>query len=160
MVLTDRWLAPAWRQRPTWSTSASAPPSVQVDPPFHPELPGVAAGAAGPLVDDGPGLVEPRSGNRLGKPAVGQAPDPAQGPLGCPAEPDRDRPLDRQRRQAGAGDPLRGTLVGHGPLGPQPAEELHLLLGTPAPIGEAAAEGLVLDGVPAQARRRAGSARR
>src|SRR5437763_1529254 len=36
MVLTDTWVAPASRQRPTWSTSLSAPPSPQLTRPSLP----------------------------------------------------------------------------------------------------------------------------
>src|ERR1022692_4364208 len=67
------------------------------------------------------------------------------------AEPHRDRPLDRQRRESRPGYLLVAARVRDRALGPQPAQQGDLLGHPGAAVGEALAERLVLDGVPAEA---------
>ncbi len=68
-----------------------------------------------------------------------------------PADPDRNRPLHRQRRQPGGGHGLVLAFGRHRPLGPQPAQQRNLLGHPPTAIGEVLTERLILHRVPAQA---------
>ena len=66
------------------------------------------------------------------------------------ADPDRDRSLHRQRRDAGRGHLLELAVEGHPALGEQPTQQVDLLLHAHAAVGEVLAERFVLDRVPAE----------
>ena len=127
IVLIDRWVAPASRQRPTWSTSLPTPASVQVTRPSMPIVAGSRPARRG-LVHDGAGLVELRAGRHLREPAVGQAPD---APVGRRDLPPIQIGIGRCTGSGAIPAPvtrLVRAVVGDGPLGPQPAQQLDLLL--------------------------------
>ena len=99
----------------------------------------------------GAGLVELGARGHLREPAVGEPPGAAVAGRRLGADPYRDRPLHRHRRQARPGDPVEGPAERHRLLGPQPAQQGDLLLKALAPRAEVLAEGLVLDADPADA---------
>jgi len=73
-------------------------------------------------------------GARLRKPAVSKASDAFQHRFGHAAHPDRDRPLYRQRIDAGRGDVVVLAVVRDDRLRPQLAQEIDLLLHAPPAI--------------------------
>src|SRR5207248_6648719 len=67
------------------------------------------------------------------------------------ADPDRDRPLDRQRVEPGLVDAVVASLDGDHRLAPEAAHYVELLLHPPGAVLEILAERLELDVVPADA---------
>jgi hypothetical protein len=102
------------------------------------------------LLDHRAGGVQLRARLHLREPAVGEPAGPPVRGGRLAAEPDRDRPLHRHRREPGAGHPLVRAAERDARLGPQPAQQLDLLLDPAASGGEVLAERLVLDLVPAE----------
>ena len=83
--------------------------------------------------------------------AVGEPGRPPDRGLGRSADPDRDRPLNRQRVDPGGGDAVPAALEVDDRLGPEPAQHLDLLLERRPRFAEVLAERLELDVVPAEA---------
>src|SRR5690242_18133067 len=85
------------------------------------------------------------------EPAIAEPGGALDRDLGRAADPDRDRPLDRQWIEPGLGDGVEFAAEGDDRLGPEAAEQLDLLLLAPPAGAEVLAERLVLDRVPADA---------
>ena len=83
------------------------------------------------------------------KPTVAELRQAAQRALVRAAEPDRDRPLDRQWIDAGVGDLVPAAVESDQFLGPELAQHFDLLLRAPAAIFEIFTEGFVFHRVPA-----------
>ena len=131
-----------------------------IDPRLHADGVRVASGGDRSLAHLGDGgcrlwII----GLELGEPAVGATPHSAEHavsgdrPAGAAAgaHPQRDRPLHRQRVDAGVGYIVVAAVKIDDLFRPEPAQQFHLLLGATAAGGEVLAERFVLDGVPADA---------
>ena len=83
-------------------------------------------------------------GLEVGQPAVTELRGPADRGLRDAADPDRDRPLHRQRVDAAVLDAVEGAFIGDEIGGPEFAQHVDLLVRPLAAIGEDLAAGLEL----------------
>src|SRR5262245_39631401 len=128
----------------------------QGDTPLDANSRWVTASLAGVGPHAGEGLLAGVAWREHGKPAIGQAANAAQGCFGRnrlrrPAgpDPDGDGTLHGQGIQTSMADLMPLSLELHHLLRPQRSQYGNLLLTASPPVVEILAQGLVLDGIPA-----------
>ena len=148
-MLIEKWVAPSFFQPSASARHCSGRLILHVEPGLDPDLGRVAAGLAdiaAELLDLGRALVVRREER---EPPVAQPRGPPEDGVGMAAEPDRDRPLDRERVQPGIGDAVVLPLEGYELVGPEQPHDLDLLLDAPRAVPEIHAERFVFHVVPA-----------
>jgi hypothetical protein len=121
----------------------------EADTTFDTDILRLSAGLIDVFVKAGHRLVGAVVEAELREPAVGDAGRALDDGLGIAAHPDRDRPLDGKRQDAGLVDAVPASFEVDHFLGPQGAHNGDLLTDAAASGREVFAQGLVLDRVPA-----------
>ncbi len=149
IVFSDRCVTPSSSQPRTCCSRAVPSPLPYAMPRFD------AEGGARPACVRKERIQSIERRPRLGglsesghHPAIRQARRTLQRGFGRGAEPDRDRPLDGQRIEAGVGDGVPLALECDQWLRPQQAQQRHLLLEALAASVKVLSQRLILDGVP------------
>ena len=124
---------------------------VPADPTLHADALGGPARAFRGGSDRVQGAIECVAGSDLREPSVGEPTHAPVGRLRRAADPDRDGLLDRHRGQPRAVHDVEGSVERQRWRGPQPSEQLDLLVEAAPSLVEALSQRLVLDGVPADA---------
>ena len=119
------------------------------DAAFHADRARVSTGLAdiaAEALERGASFVARR---KVREPAIREPRDALHGDLFIRAHPERDRPLNRQRVQAGAVDAVPSARVVDDLRRPQKTKDFDLLLDAPRAVAPLHTERLVLDVVPA-----------